>query len=372
MKGRTLIHASGVTALLALLFAGSGAFARAATGTDADGTGQAHADAQSRGALVAAAAPSGYPVQGIDVSHYQGTINWATVASAGIRFTYAKATEGTSYVDPTLGSNLSGAKSHGIYAGAYHFGRPDLGAPVTQADHFIAHASFARDGHTLPPMLDIETGTTVGQATCYGLSTSAMVSWINSFVNEVKARTGSVTTIYTAASFWNQCTGGTSSLHANPLFVARWSSVPTPLPTGWSTWTFWQYTDAASLAGVSGNVDGDVFNGTLAQLAELAGAKGGTDTYGYYNPADRSFHLKNNFDPTTPSDIAFATGWTSDVVPLLGDWDGNGTDTYGYYNPADRSFHLKNNFDPTTPSDIAFATGWTSDVQPLVGDWDGN
>jgi len=98
----------------------------------------------------------------------------------------------------------------------------------------------------------------------------------------------------------------------------------------------------------------------------------GTDTYGYYDPAGRSFHLKNNFDPTTSSDIAFATGWTSDVVPLLGDWDGNGTDTYGYYNPADRSFHLKNNFDPTTPSDIAFATGWTSDVQPLVGDWDGN
>ncbi len=267
MRRRRLSYTIALAGALALVVTSGSTMAQAATGTDTRGLGQAHADAPGRGmsaAAMPAAAPAGYPVTGIDVSHWQGSVDWASVASAGTKFVYAKSTEGISYADPNFAANLSGAKAQGIFAGAYHFGHPELGDPVGQADFFLSHAGYARDGLTLPPMLDVETGATVGLDTCYGLSTSAMVSWIGSFVNEVAVKTGSPTTIYTASSFWNQCTGGSSAFSANPLFVAHWASTPTPLPTGWSTWTFWQYADSGSLPG-----DQDVFNGTLEQLTTL-------------------------------------------------------------------------------------------------------
>src|SRR5439155_16558204 len=93
------------------------------------------------GALVAAPAqavprprPPGYPVSGIDVSAFQGTINWATVAANGARFAYIRATEQVGPVDPFFASNYQGAKDNGLYAGAYHRARPSLSDGTTQAD----------------------------------------------------------------------------------------------------------------------------------------------------------------------------------------------------------------------------------------------
>jgi GH25 family lysozyme M1 (1,4-beta-N-acetylmuramidase) len=75
-------------------------------------------------------------INGIDVSHYQGTINWTSVKSAGIEFAICKATEGTTYTDPTFATNYSHMKSKGITRGAYHFARPASDA-VTQARFFV-------------------------------------------------------------------------------------------------------------------------------------------------------------------------------------------------------------------------------------------
>lgn len=209
--------------------------------------------------------PIGYPITGIDVSSWQGTVDWATVAKTA-KFAYVKATEGTTYLSSTFAAQYSGAKAAGLYTGAYAFARPDTPA-LAQADYFIDQANVARDGKTLPLMLDLEwpyqlSGTYVAPYPCYGLSTTAMVAWIRVFVDEVKRRTGSPTLIYTAASWWNQCTGGTTTFADQLLSVASYSSTPpTVLPTSWSSWTMWQYAASGALPG-----DQDVFNGTLTQL----------------------------------------------------------------------------------------------------------
>jgi hypothetical protein len=64
------------------------------------------------------------PLKGIDVSHYQGSINWKDVKNGGFSFAMAKATEGLTYVDPTFGTNYAGMHAVGLVRSAYHFGRP--------------------------------------------------------------------------------------------------------------------------------------------------------------------------------------------------------------------------------------------------------
>lgn len=212
--------------------------------------------------------PVGFPITGIDVSSWQGTVDWATVAKTA-KFAYVKATEGTTYLSATFAAQYSGAKAAGLYTGAYAFARPEKPA-LAQADYFIDHAKVARDGKTLPLMLDLEwpyklSGSYVAPYPCYGLSSTAMVAWIRTFVNEVRHRTGSPTMIYTTASWWNQCTGGTTTFYDQLLSVASFSSTPpATLPTSWSSWTMWQYSASGVLPG-----DQDVFHGTLAQLKGL-------------------------------------------------------------------------------------------------------
>src|SRR5207247_1023570 len=150
--------------------------------------------------------------RGIDVSAWQGDVTWRDVAGSA-SFVYVKATEGIGYVSRTYQAQYGGAKKAGLYAGSYAFGRPADGIPAAQADYFIDHANpspggRATDARTLPPMLDIEwpyvhRGRIVAAYPCYGLSRSEMVAWIKGFVDEVRARTGSATMIYTAAGWWN-------------------------------------------------------------------------------------------------------------------------------------------------------------------------
>jgi GH25 family lysozyme M1 (1,4-beta-N-acetylmuramidase) len=206
---------------------------------------------------------------GVDVSDWQGTaINWTQVAKSA-QFAYVKATEGTSFVSRTFASQYTGAKRAGLYVGAYAFGRPDE-PPVQQADHFVDTANFTRDGKTLPPMLDIEwpyeiNGRIVASYPCYGMSRSAMVAWITAWADEVHKRTGSPVMVYTAAGWWNECTGGSAVLADQPLFVATYSHRAPQLPKGWTHWTIWQYAADGRLPG-----DQDVLEGDASTLAALA------------------------------------------------------------------------------------------------------
>jgi len=209
---------------------------------------------------------------GIDVSNYQGAINWTSVKSAGIQWAYIKATEGTTYKDPRFNTNYPAAHAAGVIRGAYHFARPNSSGGAAQANYFASNGgAWSADNLTLPGAVDLEAPPS--GAACYGLTTTQMRTWITDFYNTYKAATGRDVVVYTTASWWNSCTGSwTGMASKSPLWVAHWGASSPSLPAGWSstTWSFWQYTASGSVSGISGNVDRDHFNGTRDRLLALA------------------------------------------------------------------------------------------------------
>ena len=227
--------------------------------------------ATAAGLVVTSSPASATTVPGIDVSRYQGSINWTSVRNAGIQFAFIKATEGTTYKDANFGSNYTNAYYAGVIRGAYHFARPNISSGATQAN-FLASSggAWSADSRTLPAALDLE-GNPYSGGYCYGLSTSGMRSWIQDFLNTYRSRTSRYAVIYTTTSWWNQCTGSWTSPWANhPLWLARWSTSPGTLPAGAPFWSFWQYTSSGSVSGISGNVDRNYWNGDRTRLIALA------------------------------------------------------------------------------------------------------
>ncbi|HEX7661781.1 MAG TPA: GH25 family lysozyme [Pseudonocardiaceae bacterium] len=201
---------------------------------------------------------------GLDVSSYQGTVNWPAVAGGGATFAYVKATESTTYTSPTFSAQYNGAKAAGLIPGAYHFAIPNASSGAAQADYFLAHGG-GLGGLSLPPAVDLEYNP-YGD-TCYGMSAPALVSWVRDFTTEVDRKTGRYPTIYTSTSWWSQCTGNDPGFGAtDPLWIPRYGSSVGSLPAGWNYHTFWQFADAGQFPG-----DQDYFNGALGQLRLLAG-----------------------------------------------------------------------------------------------------
>ncbi|HZE39498.1 MAG TPA: lysozyme [Stackebrandtia sp.] len=208
--------------------------------------------------------------QGIDVSAHQGAVDWGAVAGSGKQFAMIKATEGTGYISGSFGDQYVGSYNAGLIRGAYHFALPDASSGADQANYFADHGgAWSKDDHTLPGSLDIEWNP-YGD-TCYGKSQGDMVAWIHDFVNTYKNRTGRDAIIYTAASWWNQCTGGSGDFAAtNPLWVAHYGVNSPAIPGGFSVYTFWQFTSTGSVPGVGGNCDVSTFNGSHDRLLALA------------------------------------------------------------------------------------------------------
>ncbi|OEU96633.1 GH25 family lysozyme [Streptomyces oceani] len=207
-------------------------------------------------------------VQGIDVSHYQGNINWGSVKSDGVQFAWIKATEGTTYKDPKFSANYSGAHKNKVIRGAYHFARPGSSSGSAQANFFADNGgAWSADNLTLPGVLDIENGSS---SQCHGLSQSAMRDWIADFHSTYKKRTSRDVVIYTTADWWNNCTGGWSGMSDKaPLWVAHWTTGSPTIPSGFPFWTVWQYTDSGNIGGIS-PVDRNKFNGSRDRLLALA------------------------------------------------------------------------------------------------------
>jgi GH25 family lysozyme M1 (1,4-beta-N-acetylmuramidase) len=208
---------------------------------------------------------------GIDVSHWQGSINWTSVRNAGVQWAYIKATEGTSYKDPNFNTYYPAAYYAGVIRGGYHFARPNLSSGTYQANFFASNGgAWSADNRTLPGALDIEPNPYSG-GYCYGLSTTSMRTWILDFYNTYKSRTSRDVVIYTTASWWNTCTGSwTGMATRSPLWVAHWGVSSPTKPAGWGVWTMWQYTSCRSVSGISGCVDGNYFNGDRSRLLALA------------------------------------------------------------------------------------------------------
>ncbi|MEU7874780.1 GH25 family lysozyme [Dactylosporangium sp. NPDC049140] len=205
-------------------------------------------------------------LRGLDVSGYQGNVDWPAVAAGGASFAYIKATESTGHVNGYFGQQYNGAASAGLIRGAYHFAHPDASSGSAQADFFVDHGGgWTADGRTLPGALDIEYNPGSG-GTCYGLGRTAMIGWIASFTARYRSRTGRSPVIYTTTDWWNTCTGNTDTFAVDdPLWIARPAASPLSLPNGWSTYTFWQNHGAGTFPG-----DQDVFNGGPADLRAFA------------------------------------------------------------------------------------------------------
>jgi len=202
---------------------------------------------------------------GIDVSAYQGNLNWASIAP-NIDFAYAKASEGTYYTNPDFYNQYVGPYDQGLIRGAYHFANPNDSSGSAQADYFVNHGGgWSSDGLTLPGMLDIEYNPYGSE--CYGLSGSQMTNWIWDFVNEYAARTGVYPVIYSTTDWWNTCTSrDTNFANYDPLFIANYAaSGGGVLPPGWGYYTFWQYADSGTFPG-----DQDLFNGAYDRLQALS------------------------------------------------------------------------------------------------------
>jgi lysozyme len=195
-------------------------------------------------------------LSGIDVSHYQGTIDWNQVRSVGTQFAFIKALEGITSTDPEFQANWKGAKAAGLTCGAYHFflARDD---PREQADAFLS--IYQPSPGDLPPALDIET--TDGQ------STSDVVQGIQAWLSAVEAKVGAPPILYTGPSFWKSL--GAEQFGGYPLWIADYGVTTPTVPAGWTGWTFWQYSQSGSVAGVSGTVDLDYFQGSLEDLQRL-------------------------------------------------------------------------------------------------------
>jgi len=203
-------------------------------------------------------------VTGIDVSSHQSSINWAKVAPH-VSFVYAKATEGTYYLNPQFSKQYQGPYKYGVIRGAYHFAVPSNSSGTAQADYFIAHGGgWSADGKTLPGALDIEYNP-YGQV-CYGLTARQMVSWIKNFITEYAAKEHAFPVIYSTTSWWKTCTGNSAAFAGqDPFWIANYGKSGGTLPSGWRYHTFWQYADSGAQPG-----DQDLFNGPYAQLKTLA------------------------------------------------------------------------------------------------------
>src|SRR5258706_1405404 len=231
---------------------------------------------------------------GIDVSHYQGSINWTSVKGSGIVFAWAKATEGSGSGgdDAYFTGNESSGKAAGVYMGAYHYAHPELNTATAEANHFwsVAGNYIKADGKPLMPMLDIE-------GTAFSISDAALTTWINAWCTDIiqLAANSGVTVkpaIYVSAC--NACNFQSSVSQwyndiadyngADPLTSTPWTTCPGCERCGTCSgaWNFWQYTSTGTIPGISGNVDHDVFNGTAASLASTMLATASTNSSIFY------------------------------------------------------------------------------------------
>ncbi|MUT65264.1 glycoside hydrolase family 25 protein [Paenibacillus sp. NEAU-GSW1] len=210
--------------------------------------------------------------QGIDVSHYQGSINWQKVKADGIVFAFAKASEGQSYRDDRFAANVAGARDAGVLIGAYHFVNATSTEAAKQEANNFACAIADAGGISLldlPPVMDYENNPG-------GLSGSEISAVAKAFLSEVENLVGVKPIVYTGNSF---ASNFDSSLGDYELWIARYSSSQVPSDTAaWSKWTFWQYSDGSqggyrpdgtrSVDGIGGPVDLNEYDGTEQELRD--------------------------------------------------------------------------------------------------------
>ncbi|MGG4216558.1 GH25 family lysozyme, partial [Paenibacillus alvei] len=200
--------------------------------------------------------------QGIDVSRYQGKIDWKAVKADGISFAFIKASQGQRYVDPTFTTNAKGARAAGVLLGAYHFvDAISVETAKAEARHFAEVLKQVGGGKSLdfPPVMDYENNPG-------NLSKTLISAVALAFLLELERLTGCKPIIYTGNAF---AANFNASLGSYPLWIARYSDTRVPSDTvTWKHWDIWQYSDSGKVAGIKGNVDMNEYDGTTDELRE--------------------------------------------------------------------------------------------------------
>lgn len=196
-----------------------------------------------------------YPIHGIDVSHYQSRINWDTVAAQGVYFAFVKASEGQTYQDSLFCLNWEEMKRVGLRRGAYHFFRPTVPTD-DQVRNFIERVEMQYGD--LPPVLDVEVMD--------GVSKTTLLHGIQTWLQAVEAQYNIKPILYTNLKFYNKNLAG----HFNdyPIWIARYNTREPTLACG-RDWHFWQHGNRGRIPGINGDVDFNVFKGSIWELDAL-------------------------------------------------------------------------------------------------------
>jgi len=200
-----------------------------------------------------------YPVHGIDVSKFQGDIDWNAVAGSGVKFAWIKATEGGDNIDARFQANWNGAKAAGVPRGAYHFVywcRP----PMEEMANFEQNAPVEDDA--LPPVLDVEATPT--SKTCHKhLTQEGAIADMRVMLEEMERHYGKRPIIYTTVDFYEAILAD-GSLSEYPIWVRSTKYHPSVKYAG-RAWRFWQYQSDGRIDGISVKVDRDAFAGSAQQ-----------------------------------------------------------------------------------------------------------
>lgn len=204
--------------------------------------------------------PEGFAINGIDISHHQGIINWKQLektreSDTPLSFIFIKATEGGDHKDDRFDSNFAHAAEAGFIRGAYHFYNPSTD-PIRQADFFIANVTLSAGD--LPPVIDIEVKPTRQQQ-------STFYAQLSTFLYRLEAHYHVTPIIYTSYKYKEHYLSD-PIFDRYPLWVAHYHVKELGYK---GKWDFWQHTDQAVIPGIPEKTDLNVFKGTAKDLQRL-------------------------------------------------------------------------------------------------------
>ena len=203
-----------------------------------------------------------YEVHGVDVSHYQGTIDWETLSQQNLDFAVIKATEGSTHIDDRFEENWQAAEQTHLYLGAYHFFSFDSEGDRQAASYIDTGGNL--DGK-LAAVVDVEY---YGNKKNNPPARADVVKNLGALLDALEQHYQIKPIIYTTFTVYNEYIKG--EFEESPLWV-RSIYCPPEVLFG-NKWSFWQYMDTAMLDGYAGDekyIDVNVFRGTMEELEEL-------------------------------------------------------------------------------------------------------
>jgi GH25 family lysozyme M1 (1,4-beta-N-acetylmuramidase) len=216
-------------------------------------------------AWAAGCTPTSGQQNGVDVSQLNGSIDFGSVAASGVKFVFAKATQGNYYTDTEYSGYSAQAPAAGLAFGAYHVFDPTIDG-AAQANYFLSVVNAA--GGDLVPAIDVADDDKGGpNNTGGGVSTAVFTSRLQALLNTVQAALDVRPLLYDDLSQWNNDTGSDTafSTAGYPLWIAAITASSSPtLFGGWTAWAVWQHSFTGTVPGISGSsTDEDYFDGAF-------------------------------------------------------------------------------------------------------------